>query len=88
LATGAARADILRLVLREAAALSFVGLAVGLPTAVAASRVVRSMIEGAGTDSWTYAAAAAVLVVTVLAASYLPARRAARLDPQRALRYE
>lgn len=89
LATGAGGGDILGLVLGEAAALSCAGLAVGLPAAVAASRVVRSMVEGApAADSWTYAATAAVLVATALAASYVPARRAAKLDPLRALRYE
>jgi putative ABC transport system permease protein len=89
LATGARGADILRLVLREAAVLSGAGLVVGLPAALAASRVLGSMIRGAGAgDPWTYAATAVVLVATALAASYLPARRAAMLDPVQALRSE
>jgi putative ABC transport system permease protein len=87
LATGAGPGDILGLVLREAAALSIVGLALGLPAALAASRVLRSMVEGATmADPWTYSATAAALVATALAASYFPARRAAKLDPLRALR--
>jgi ABC-type antimicrobial peptide transport system permease subunit len=87
LATGADAGDILWLVLREAAILSAAGLAVGLPAALAASRVAGSMIAGApAADPWTYTATAAVLVVTALTASYIPARRAARLDPLQALR--
>ena len=86
LATGAGRGDILGLVLREAAVLSIVGLALGLPAALAASRVLRSMVEGATmADPWTYAAAAAALVAPALTASYFPERRAAKLDPLRAL---
>ncbi len=89
LATGAERGDILSLVLREEAVLSIVGLAIGLPAALAASRVLRSMVQGTTmADPWTYAAAATVLVATALAASYFPARRASKLDPLRALRYE
>jgi ABC-type antimicrobial peptide transport system permease subunit len=89
LATGARGGDILRLVLREAAILSGAGLVVGLPAALAASRVLSSMVSGAATaDPWTYAATAVVLVATALAASYLPARRAAMLDPVQALRSE
>lgn len=89
LATGARRADILWLVLREAAILSGAGLAVGLPAALAASRVLRSMVSGAeAADPWTYAGTVVVLAGTALASSYVPARRAAGLDPLQALRYE
>lgn len=89
LATGARGTDILRLVLREAAILSGAGLVVGLPAALAASRVLGSMVRGAVTsDPWTYATTAVVLVCAALAASYIPARRAAKLDPLQALRCE
>jgi ABC-type antimicrobial peptide transport system permease subunit len=89
LITGARRADILRLVLGEAAMLAGAGLIVGLPAAVAASRVLGSLVNGAATpDPWTYAATAVVLVCTALAASYIPARRAANLDPLESLRQE
>jgi len=89
LATGARAGDILRLVLGEAAMLCGVGLAVGIPAAWGAARVVRSAIHGAaGADLWTYGTTAAVLVGVALAASYVPARRAAKLDPLAALRCE
>jgi hypothetical protein len=89
LAAGARGGDILWLVLREAAALSAVGLAFGLPAALAASRTLGSLISGVGAaDPWTYASTALALLATALAASYLPARRAAKLDPLQALRYE
>jgi ABC-type antimicrobial peptide transport system permease subunit len=89
LAIGARGADILRLVLREAAMLAGAGLAVGLPAALAASCVLGSLVSGtAAADPWTYAATAVVLVGTALAASYIPARRAADLDPVQALRSE
>jgi putative ABC transport system permease protein len=89
LATGARGGDILRLVLRESALLCIAGLAVGLPAALAAARALGSMISGAAAeDPWTYATAAAVLAGVALAASYIPARRAARVDPLQALRCE
>jgi putative ABC transport system permease protein len=76
-------------VLREAATLSGAGLVVGLPAAVGASRVLGSMVSGtAKADPWIYAATAVVLVGNALAASYIPARRAANLDPVQVLRAE
>jgi predicted permease len=87
LATGACGADILRLVLREAALLSGAGLALGIPAAVAALRLLGSVVNmPVGADALTCAAMAVVLVSTALAASYIPARRAAKLDPLVALR--
>jgi hypothetical protein len=89
LATGARGSDILRLVLGEAAMLCAAGLAAGIPAAWGASRLLGSMVDGAtASEPWTYAATAVVLVLTALAASYIPAQRAARLDPLQSLRSE
>ena len=89
MALGAARADVLRLVAREGLRLSALGVAIGLAASVAATRGLTALLFGvtAG-DPLTYAAVAAVLVATALAACYVPARRAARVDPLVALRYE
>lgn len=88
-AAGARSADILWMVLREAVILSGTGLVLGLPVALAAQRVLGNMISGSATaDPWTYSTAAAVLVGAGLAATYIPARRAAQLDPLEALRCE
>jgi len=66
-----------------------VGVAVGLMGAVAATRLLTSMLfEVKPTDPATYAAVAAVLAAVALAASYIPARRAAKVDPLTALRQE
>ena len=88
-ALGALYRDLLRLVVGGALRLAAIGLAVGLALAVAASRLLDSLVYGVGTlDLKTFAAAFAVLLVAAFAASYLPARRAARLDPTVALRDE
>jgi predicted permease len=83
------RAAIIRMVLRDAAAVALIGLAIGLPAAFAASRVLRGLLFGVEpTDPATFAVASVLLVVAALAASYLPARRAGRIDPTEALRYD
>ena len=89
MALGADTADVLRLVLRQGMALTGIGLAVGLIAAVAATRLVASMLfEVKPSDPATYAAVAVLLGVVSLVASYIPARRAARVDPVSALRQE
>ena len=86
---GAGRGEITRLILREAGVLLAVGLGVGLALALAGGRAVGSALFGLKPyDPMTLAAAAALLAVVAVAASYLPVRRATKVDPLVALRYE
>jgi len=88
-ALGAGTGDVIMLVLREGVAIAVVGVAIGLPAAYAASRTFATLLFGVKpTDLLTYAASAIGLIVVALAASYAPARRAARVDPMVALRAE
>ena len=88
-ALGADRGDVLRLVLGEAAMLAAAGIVGGLAGAVATTRLMRALLfHVEPTDAATFAGVSAILVVTALAASYIPARRAVRVDPMIALRYE
>lgn len=87
MALGAERGRVLALVMRDGALLACVGLAIGLVTALALTRVLRTMLfEVTTTDPLTYVAMALVLALAVAAASWIPARRAARVDPVIALR--
>jgi putative ABC transport system permease protein len=86
-ALGAARGRIIRTVLREALIFGVVGLAIGIPAAIAGSRLMQSLVFGvSATDPATYAAIALATLATVVAASLLPALRAARVDPVSALK--
>ena len=89
MAVGAQPSDVMRLVVRDGAALAISGVAVGVGAAYLLSSVLASFLHGvSSTDPVSYTLAAVVLVPTALIASYLPARRAARIDPTLALRAE
>ena len=89
MALGATPGSIAQLVLRQGALLVGTGLAAGLALALAAGRVVDSFLyQVHPLDGWTYGAVALVLAVTGLAASWLPAHRAAAVEPMQALRTE
>jgi ABC-type antimicrobial peptide transport system permease subunit len=77
------------LVMQDAARLLALGVVAGLPVAWAASRLISAMLFGlTATDPATIFAAAAIVIAAGLLAGYLPARRASRVDPMVALRYE
>ena len=89
MALGASRREVLRLVLREGLGVTLSGVALGLVGAVVLSRVMAGYVYGIrSTDPLTFAAASLLLIVVALLASYIPARRAARIDTMVALRYE
>ena len=89
MALGARRTDVLKLVIRMGARLVVLGLAIGLLVSLALSRVIASQLWGVSPyDPVTLASVAAVLLVTGLVACWVPARRATRVDPLVALRYE
>jgi ABC-type antimicrobial peptide transport system permease subunit len=89
MALGATRGNVIRLVLRGALALAGGGILVGLPLALASSTFVSKMLFGIKpADPFTGASATALLIVVAVLAAYLPARRASKIDPLRALRYD
>jgi predicted permease len=89
MALGAAQGDVVWMVMRDVLILVGIGIAVGVPAALALTSVVRSQLYGlSGHDPITLVLATVGLAVVAFAAGYIPAIRASRLDPMRALRYE
>jgi putative ABC transport system permease protein len=89
MALGASAPDVLRLVLGQGMLTTVVGLAIGITGALALTRAMQSLLFGvSATDPVTLAGAALLLGSAALLACYIPARRAAKVDPMEALRYE
>ena len=88
-AMGADRSDVLRMVLGEGLKMTLTGVVIGFVAALGLTRLMASLLFGvSGTDPLTFICVALLLALVALAACYLPARRAARVDPMVALRYE
>ena len=89
MALGARPLEVVRLVLRQGVRLALLGLTIGIVVAAAATRLIRSLLyDVTASDPLTFVLVASLLICVVLLACLVPARRAMRVDPMVALRYE
>jgi putative ABC transport system permease protein len=89
MALGAQRHDVLKLVLSQGMVLTLIGVVIGTGGAIWLTRLMKTMLFGvSATDPVTFIAIALLLAVVAMLASYVPARRATKVDPLVALRYE
>jgi ABC-type antimicrobial peptide transport system permease subunit len=89
MALGATSTDVLKLVVKEGLALAIAGVIIGIAAAFACTRLMSTVIYGvSATDITTFTTASLLLAAVALAASYIPARRATKVDPMVALKYE
>jgi putative ABC transport system permease protein len=89
MALGAQERDVLRMVVRRGMHLTFIGVAIGLAAALALTRIMQNLLFNvSATDPATFSLIALLLIGVALIASYIPARRATKVDPLQALRHE
>lgn len=89
MARGATKADVMRLVVGKGMLLTFIGTAIGVVASWRLTRVMQSFLFGIGaTDAATFIGVSALLITVALIANYIPARKATRVNPVIALRYE
>jgi putative ABC transport system permease protein len=89
IALGAQRGDVFRLVVGQGLGLALIGIAIGVSGAFALTRLIQGLLyEVSPTDSFTFVVVSVLMIVVAMLACYIPARRATRVDPLEALRYE
>jgi predicted permease len=88
MAIGAQRSSVLRMIMRQGLTLALIGLAFGVVASFGAERLLNAMFSGSGVDFATYLLVTPALLTITMLAAFIPARRASRVDPMKALRYE